>query len=58
MGTPCNGWFEDHPRESYAAGWKVHRPQLPDEVAVRCPDDRLYRLTSDGARVMTAVAGR
>ncbi|WP_206301800.1 hypothetical protein [Streptomyces sp. AcE210] len=31
--TVCNGWFEDNPRESYAAGWKVRRPQLPAEVA-------------------------
>ncbi|MET8696894.1 hypothetical protein ABZV65_30640 [Streptomyces bauhiniae] len=56
--TTCNGWFEDHPRESYAAGWKVRRPQAPDEVAVRYPDGCFYRLTPDGVRSTTVAAAR
>ncbi|CAM5237373.1 HNH endonuclease signature motif containing protein [Streptomyces griseomycini] len=56
--TTCNGWFEDHPRESYEAGWKVRRPQLPSEVEVRYPDGRLYLLTPDGVRAVTAAAAR
>ncbi|MFD3514857.1 HNH endonuclease [Streptomyces sp. NPDC058657] len=56
--TVCNGWFEDNPRESYRSGWKVRRPQLPDEVEVRYADGRSYRLTADGARTMSAGAAR
>ncbi|MGG7574153.1 HNH endonuclease [Streptomyces sirii] len=56
--TICNGWFEDNPRESYEAGWKVRRPQLPDEVEVRYADGQVYRLTSDGVRTATVGAGR
>ncbi|NML55113.1 HNH endonuclease [Streptomyces sp. R302] len=54
--TTCNSWFEDHPRESYEAGWKVRRPQLPTEVLVHYPDGRLYELAPDGVRTATAVA--
>ncbi|NGO67014.1 HNH endonuclease [Streptomyces boncukensis] len=56
--TTCNGWFEDHPGESYEAGWKVRRPQRPDEVPVRYPGGRLYRLTRDGVRVMAVAVAR
>ncbi|MFC9280886.1 HNH endonuclease [Streptomyces collinus] len=56
--TTCNGWFEDNPRESYEAGWKVRRPQLPGEVLVRYPDGREYRLTPDGVRATTVAAAR
>ncbi|WJV44544.1 HNH endonuclease [Streptomyces flavofungini] len=55
---PCNGWFEDNPRESYEAGWKVRRPQLPNEVAVRYPGGGCYRLTPDGARTVPVEAAR
>ncbi|MCX5182600.1 HNH endonuclease [Streptomyces sp. NBC_00268] len=55
--TVCNGWFEDNPRESYEAGWKVRRPQLPGEVQVRYADGREYVLTPDGVR-STKVAAR
>ena len=48
--TTCNGWFEDHPRESYEAGWKVRRPQLPSEILVMYADSLEYRLTPDGVR--------
>ncbi|MER5301362.1 HNH endonuclease signature motif containing protein [Streptomyces lasiicapitis] len=51
----CNGWFEDNPKPSYEAGWKVRRPQVPDVVEVRYADGHLYRLTLDGVR--TAVVG-
>ncbi len=54
--TVCNGWFEDHPRESYAQGWKVRRPQLPGEVEVRYRDTGLWRLDPDGSR-RTIVEG-
>ncbi|MFF9901297.1 HNH endonuclease [Streptomyces longispororuber] len=54
--TVCNGWFEDHPRESYEAGWKVRRPQLPNEVQVVYADGRGYALTPDGARSKLVVA--
>ncbi|MCD9904566.1 HNH endonuclease [Streptomyces sp. MT29] len=54
----CNGWFEDHPRESYEAGWKVRRPQLPSAVEVRYPDGRLYVLTPDGVRSTMVEAAR
>jgi 5-methylcytosine-specific restriction endonuclease McrA len=56
--TVCNSWFEDHPRESYRAGWKVRRPQLPDTVEVRYPDGRLYVLSPDGVRTTTVEAAR
>jgi 5-methylcytosine-specific restriction protein A len=56
--TVCNSWFEDHPRESYTAGWKVRRPELPGEVLVRYPDGRDYVLTPDGVRSTTAAAAR
>ncbi|NUK23682.1 hypothetical protein [Streptomyces lunaelactis] len=56
--TVCNSWFEDHPRESYEAWWKVRRPQLPGEVAVRYPDGRLYFLTPDGVRSTQVEAAR
>ncbi|MFE9138046.1 hypothetical protein [Streptomyces sp. NPDC007355] len=45
----CNGWFEDNPQESYEAGWKVRRPQLPSEVSVRYPNGWEYSLTPDGS---------
>jgi 5-methylcytosine-specific restriction protein A len=48
--TTCNGWFEDNPREAYAQGWKVRRPQLPAEVPVTYPGGRTYLLTPDGVR--------
>ncbi|MFE2157055.1 HNH endonuclease [Streptomyces lydicus] len=54
--TVCNGWFEDHPKPSYEAGWKVRRPQLPDEVEVRYPDGRVYKLTPDGVRTAVGAA--
>ncbi|MGG2460169.1 HNH endonuclease [Streptomyces sp. RGM 3693] len=54
----CNGWFEDNPRESYEAGWKVRRPQLPEEVEVRYADGQAYRLTPDGVRAAIAGAAR
>ncbi|WP_208874801.1 hypothetical protein [Streptomyces sp. PBH53] len=56
--TTCNGWFEDHPRESYEAGWKVRRPQLPEDVEVGYFDGRVYRLSPDGARTTVVEAGR
>ncbi|MFJ4988809.1 HNH endonuclease signature motif containing protein [Streptomyces sp. NPDC088732] len=56
--TVCNGWFEDNPRESYEAGWKVRRPQLPAEVEVLYPDGRLYVLSPDGVRATTVGAAR
>ncbi|MET8717396.1 HNH endonuclease signature motif containing protein [Streptomyces sp. NPDC004735] len=56
--TVCNSWFEDHPRESYEAGWKVRRPELPGEVEVRYPDGSLYVLTPDGVRAMAAAGAR
>ncbi|MFJ7004211.1 HNH endonuclease [Streptomyces albidoflavus] len=49
--TICNSWFEDNPRDAYAAGWKVRRPHLPGEVRVRYPDGREYTLCPDGVRV-------
>lgn len=55
---PCNGWFEDNPRESYEAGWKVRRPQLPDGVEVRYADGQAYRLTPDGVRATIVGAAR
>lgn len=55
--TTCNSWFEDYPRDSYAAGWKVRRPQLPGEVPVRYPDG-CYWLAPDGARTMSVEAVR
>ncbi|MDI3409280.1 HNH endonuclease [Streptomyces cavernicola] len=55
---PCNGWFEDNPRESYEAGWKVRRPQLPDEVEVLYTDGRVYRLGADGVRAAIVEAAR
>ncbi|MFG2141894.1 HNH endonuclease [Streptomyces sp. NPDC048650] len=56
--TTCNLWFEDNPRDSYAAGWKVRRPQLPNEVRVLYPGGGLYWLTQDGALSMGVEAGR
>ncbi|MFG2408811.1 HNH endonuclease signature motif containing protein [Streptomyces brevispora] len=56
--TVCNSWFEDHPRESYEAGWKVRRPQLPGEVEVRYPNGSLYVLTPDGVRRAAVAAAR
>ncbi|GGW94873.1 hypothetical protein [Streptomyces noursei] len=55
---PCNGWFEDNPREAYQAGWKVRRPQFPDAVEVRYADGQVYRLTSDGVRAAIVGAAR
>ncbi|MET8405908.1 hypothetical protein [Streptomyces sp900116325] len=52
--TVCNSWFEDHPRESYAQGWKVRRPMLPGEMPVTCPGGVLYVLYPDGGRVRVA----
>lgn len=52
MCTRCNGWMEDNPREAYAQGWKVRRPQLPGEVPVAYPDGRLYLLAPDGVRTL------
>ncbi|MCX4677698.1 HNH endonuclease [Streptomyces sp. NBC_01433] len=54
----CNGWFEDNPKPSYEAGWKVRRPQLPDMVEVRYTDGRVYRLSPDGARTAAVGAAR
>ncbi|AIS02586.1 hypothetical protein [Streptomyces glaucescens] len=51
----CNGWFEDNPRQSYEAGWKVRRPQLPGEVLVTYADGREYQLTPDGVRAMAVT---
>ncbi|MER6230949.1 HNH endonuclease signature motif containing protein [Streptomyces sp. NPDC001616] len=48
--TTCNGWFEDHPRESYSHGWKVRRPMLPGEMVVRYPGGTDYALHPDGSR--------
>lgn len=48
--TVCNSWFEDNPKLSYEAGWKVRRPELPGQVEVRYPDGLLYRLDPDGTR--------
>ncbi|KIF03613.1 hypothetical protein PL81_23225 [Streptomyces sp. RSD-27] len=48
--TTCNGFFEDHPRESYAAGWKVRRPMLPGEMTVLYPGGSEYVLYADGTR--------
>ncbi|MFZ3557156.1 HNH endonuclease [Streptomyces sp. BH055] len=56
--TRCNSWFEDHPHESYAAGWKVRRPQLPGEVLVHYGDQVEYRLFPDGTRTAATVAVR
>ncbi|MFG2986194.1 HNH endonuclease [Streptomyces sp. NPDC048258] len=56
--TVCNGWFEDNPKEAYAAGWKVRRPELPGEVEVLYPDGLLYRLDPDGARRVMVAAAR
>ncbi|MFD4795046.1 HNH endonuclease [Streptomyces anulatus] len=56
--TRCNGWFEDNPRESYAAGWKVRRPQIPSEVEVLYSDGSHYVLTADGVRSVMVGAGR
>ncbi|NEA53539.1 HNH endonuclease [Streptomyces sp. SID13666] len=55
--TMCNGWFEDNPRESYANGWKVRRPQLPAEITVQYADHGVYALTPDGVRTITTTAG-
>lgn len=55
---PCNGWFEDNPMPSYAAGWKVRRPQLPHEVEVQYADGRVYQLTSDGERTTVVEVAR
>lgn len=55
---PCNGWFEDSPTSSYEAGWKVRRPQLPDEVEVQYADGQVYRLASDGVRASVVGAAR
>uniref|UniRef100_UPI003F498A4D HNH endonuclease n=1 Tax=Streptomyces sp. CA-136453 TaxID=3240050 RepID=UPI003F498A4D len=52
----CNGWFEDHPRESYSEGWKVRRPMLPTELTVLYPDGRQYALLADGTRVAVTAA--
>ncbi|MFD0352944.1 hypothetical protein ACFVHW_04230 [Streptomyces sp. NPDC127110] len=48
--TTCNGYFEDHPRESYGAGWKVRRPMRPEEVTVTYPGGAQYVLRPDGTR--------
>jgi hypothetical protein len=50
--TTCNGWFEDHPRESYSHGWKVRRPMFPGEMPVTYPGGREYCLHPDGTRSM------
>ncbi|MFJ9854878.1 HNH endonuclease [Streptomyces sp. NPDC101150] len=54
--TLCNGWFGDYPKPSYEAGWKVRRPQLPDEVEVRYADGRAYKLTPDDLRTAVGAA--
>lgn len=48
--TFCNGWFEDNPGQSYAAGWKVRRPALPTAMTVRYRDGREWALFPDGTR--------
>jgi 5-methylcytosine-specific restriction enzyme A len=48
--TVCNGWFEDHPREAAAAGWKVRRPADPAAVPVLYVDGRLWTVTTTGDR--------
>ncbi|MFB8025950.1 MULTISPECIES: HNH endonuclease [unclassified Streptomyces] len=48
--TVCNGWFEDHPRESYGNGWKVRRPMLPGEMTVQYFNGATYVLLPDGSR--------
>ncbi|MEU3501578.1 hypothetical protein ABZ726_12650 [Streptomyces hundungensis] len=52
--TTCNGWFEDHPRHSYSAGWKVRRPMLPTDMAVDYPNGRQYVLYPDGTRALVS----
>ncbi|WP_404949061.1 HNH endonuclease [Streptomyces sp. ARC14] len=54
--TTCNGWFEDHPRESYSHGWKVRRPMLPGELTVRYPSGAHYALHPDGTRTRVTAA--
>ncbi|MFF0481924.1 HNH endonuclease [Streptomyces sp. NPDC004435] len=56
--TLCNGWFEDHPQQAYDAGWKVRRPQRPQDVEVLYGGGGVYRLAADGARSLVRVAGR
>ncbi|MEU6756039.1 HNH endonuclease signature motif containing protein [Streptomyces sp. NPDC046685] len=54
----CNSWFEDNPKVSYEAGWKVRRPELPNEVEVRYSDGLVYRLDPDGTRRTARVVAR
>ncbi|MER5482572.1 HNH endonuclease signature motif containing protein [Streptomyces sp. NPDC002812] len=54
--TTCNGWFEDHPRDSYRLGWKVRRPMLPGEVPVTYPSGRQYVLDPEGSRALLVPA--
>ncbi|MFI6686647.1 hypothetical protein [Streptomyces sp. NPDC050485] len=56
--TTCNSWFEDNPRTSYEAGWKVRRPQHPDKVEVQYPDGRSYQLSPAGVRALAPGAVR
>ncbi|MDX2591284.1 hypothetical protein PV343_02970 [Streptomyces sp. WI03-4A] len=56
--TVCNSWFEDHPGESYEAGWQVRRPEPPNEVLVLYPDGRKYRLNPAGERFVTVEVPR
>ncbi|MEU8540846.1 HNH endonuclease [Streptomyces sp. NPDC048717] len=54
----CNGWFEDHPAPSYEAGWKVRRPQRPEDVEVLYSGGVVYRLTAGGERSPVRAGGR
>lgn len=48
----CNGWFEDHPEEARANGWKLRRGDDPLLVAVRYPDGRRWVLDDEGGRIL------
>lgn len=48
----CNGWFEDHPEEARAAGWKLRRTDDPTMVAVKYPDGRRWLLDDEGGRIL------
>ncbi|MFE7567754.1 HNH endonuclease [Streptomyces sp. NPDC057539] len=54
----CNAWFEDNPKTAMEAGWKVRRPQVPDEIEVCYADGHVYRLTSDGVRTVVVGAAQ
>jgi len=55
--SKCHGWVESHRTASYDAGWLVHRPTPPADVAVRhAAHDGTVYLTADGGISPVEVA--